>query len=53
MKVKLADWIIKFLNKNHTHNWEEFGPEYKLVDKKVLVPKKCRYCRTVEWRSII
>jgi hypothetical protein len=53
MKTKLADWFIKFLYKNHTHNWNVVNDKYRLVDKKVFVPKKCKYCGMVEWRHIL
>jgi hypothetical protein len=50
MKRRIADWFIKFLYKNHTHSWDIFNDSYKLIDKKLLVPKKCKYCQIVEWR---
>ena len=52
MKRKIADWLYRFWHDNHTHNWDIVNDTYKLVDKKVLVPKKCRYCRAIEWRNI-
>jgi hypothetical protein len=53
MKAEIADWFIKFLYKNHTHSWDIFNDSYKLIDKKLLVPKKCKYCQIVEWRTIL
>jgi hypothetical protein len=53
MKTAVADWFIKFLYKNHNHSWDIFNDSYKLIDKKLLVPKKCKYCQIVEWRKIL
>ena len=53
MKAKIADCFIKFLYKNHTHSWDILNDSYKLIDKKLLVPKKCKYCQIVEWREIL